>query len=91
MVVAQLVERDLAKVEAAGSSPVHHSVSLAQLAERLSEKEQVSGSIPLGRTSFPLRLTASPLVLVQQIVVRIHGGKQQETLPTRGTGRPARL
>ena len=40
VVVAQLVERDLAKVEAAGSSPVHHSAFQAQEVERPSEERE---------------------------------------------------
>ena len=49
--LAHLVERNLAKVEVAGSSPVIRSNgSLAQLGERLPYKQDVSGSIPLTPT-----------------------------------------
>ena len=90
--VAQLAERDLAKVEAAGSSPGRHSVSVAQLGERLSEKEQVGGSIPPRRTLVPLRLRASPLALDQQIMVRVHEGKRwYVSNPERAAGSPAGL
>ena len=50
--IAQLVERDLAKVQVAGSSPVFRSRicsdqdSLAQLAEQLTLNQRVQGSSP---------------------------------------------
>ncbi len=55
--VAQLVERDLAKVEAAGSSPVSRSLKLhivyarvAQLVERDLAKVEAAGSSPVSRS-----------------------------------------
>ena len=52
-----MVERDLAKVEVAGSSPVIRSISayaengsLAQLGEHLPYKQRVTGSIPVTST-----------------------------------------
>ena len=56
--LAHLVERDLAKVEVAGSSPVIRSIfsvtpktgSLAQLGEHLPYKQRVTGSSPVAST-----------------------------------------
>ena len=49
--LAHLVERDLAKVEVAGSTPVIRSIgSLAQLGEHLPYKQEVIGSIPITST-----------------------------------------
>ena len=50
--LAHLVERDLAKVEVAGSSPVIRSIcgGLAQLGEHLPYKQEVIGSIPIAPT-----------------------------------------
>ena len=46
-----MVERDLAKVEVAGSTPVIRSNgSLAQLGEHLPYKQEVIGSIPIAPT-----------------------------------------
>ena len=53
-----MVERDLAKVEVAGSSPVIRSIffgnaengSLAQLGEHLPYKQRVTGSSPVAST-----------------------------------------
>ena len=57
--VAQLVERDLAKVEVAGPSPVCRSSSLkyifatvAQLVERDLAKVEVAGPSPVCRSRF---------------------------------------
>ena len=52
--LAHLVERDLAKVEVAGSSPVIRSkyASVAQLVEQRTENPRVVGSIPTGGTIF---------------------------------------
>ena len=57
--LAHLVERDLAKVEVAGSSPVIRSIffgitengSLAQLGEHLPYKQRVTGSSPVASTT----------------------------------------
>ncbi len=50
--LAHLVERDLAKVEVAGSNPVIRSNgSLAQLGEHLPYKQRVRGSSPLAPTT----------------------------------------
>ena len=49
--LAHLVERNLAKVEVAGSTPVIRSIgSLAQLGEHLPYKQEVIGSIPIAPT-----------------------------------------
>ena len=49
--LAHLVERDLAKVEVAGSSPVIRSNGgLAQLGEHLPYKQRVTGSSPVPPT-----------------------------------------
>jgi hypothetical protein len=48
--VAQLVEHQLPKLRAAGSNPVIRSIfsaGVAQLAERFTRNEQVTGSIPV--------------------------------------------
>ena len=45
--LAHLVERDLAKVEVAGSSPVIRFGSIAQLGEHLPYKQRVIGSSPI--------------------------------------------
>ena len=51
--LAHLVERDLAKVEVAGSSPVIRSNGgLAQLGEHLPYKQRVTGSSPVPPTIF---------------------------------------
>ena len=62
--LAHLVERDLAKVEVAGSSPVIRSIfterraifflfgSIAQLGEHLPYKQRVIGSSPIVSTIF---------------------------------------
>ena len=48
-----MVERDLAKVEVAGSSPVIRSNgSLAQLGEHLPYKQRVTGSSPVPPTRY---------------------------------------
>jgi hypothetical protein len=58
--LAQLVERNLAKVEVASSSLVTRSMdpwlygAIAQLGERLNGIQEVRGSIPLSSTTFPL-------------------------------------
>ena len=53
--LAHLVERDLAKVEVAGSSPVIRSIrgGLAQLGEHLPYKQRVTGSSPVVPTIWP--------------------------------------
>ena len=65
--LAHLVERDLAKVEVAGSSPVIRSImkkeemqvssflfgSIAQLGEHLPYKQRVIGSSPIVSTKWP--------------------------------------
>ena len=65
--LAHLVERDLAKVEVAGSSPVIRSIikkeemqissflfgSIAQLGEHLPYKQRVIGSSPIVPTMWP--------------------------------------
>ena len=53
--LAHLVERDLAKVEVAGSSPVIRSIcgGLAQLGEHLPYKQRVTGSSPVVPTIRP--------------------------------------
>ena len=54
--LAHLVERDLAKVEVAGSSPVIRSNGgLAQLGEHLPYKQRVIGSSPIVPTIFMAR------------------------------------
>ncbi len=51
--LAHLVERDLAKVEVAGSSPVIRSNGgLAQLGEHLPYKQRVTGSSPVPPTNY---------------------------------------
>ena len=51
--LAHLVERDLAKVEVAGSSPVIRSNGgLAQLGEHLPYKQRVTGSSPVPPTRY---------------------------------------
>ena len=54
--LAHLVERDLAKVEVAGSSPVIRSIcgGLAQLGEHLPYKQRVTGSSPVVPTIYGL-------------------------------------
>ena len=54
--LAHLVERDLAKVEVAGSSPVIRSIcgGLAQLGEHLPYKQRVIGSSPIVSTNGPV-------------------------------------
>ena len=54
--LAHLVERDLAKVEVAGSSPVIRSKrgGLAQLGEHLPYKQRVTGSSPVVPTIGPV-------------------------------------
>ena len=49
--LAHLVERDLAKVEVAGSSPVIRFGSIAQLGEHLPYKQRVIGSSPIVSTT----------------------------------------
>ena len=50
--LAHLVERHLAKVEVAGSSPVFRYGSLAQLGEHLPYKQRVTGSSPVAPIRF---------------------------------------
>ncbi len=68
--VAQLVERDLAKVEVAGPSPVFRSkffetqlfAKVAQLVERDLAKVEVAGPSPVFRSGFKPHVQVAELV-----------------------------
>ena len=57
--IAQLVERDLAKVEVAGSSPVHRSAGWSSSVARLAHNQEVAGSNPVSATTLREEATMS--------------------------------
>ena len=77
--LAHLVERDLAKVEVAGSSPVIRSIffgntengSLAQLGEHLPYKQRVTGSSPVASTMNGLKSIGFRPFLILSLKIKV--------------------